>query len=212
MNGLHIALMAKAPVAGAAKTRLAPALGAAGAAALAERLLDHAVAQATAAAAPTGRVTLWVTPDLHHPAFERARRQHGVTLALQGTGDLGARMAQVFALAAEPLLLMGTDAPALTTAVLRQAASALQTHGVVFVPALDGGYALVGLRQPTPALLQALFADMTWSHAQVMTTTRARLAAARVPHTELPAVADIDEPADLVHLPPGLLPLQASVP
>jgi len=54
MSRFDIALMAKAPVAGAAKTRLAPALGAAGAALLAEKLLDHAVAQAAAAVQAEG--------------------------------------------------------------------------------------------------------------------------------------------------------------
>lgn len=206
-----IAIMAKAPVAGSAKTRLEPALGAAGAAALAERLLDHAVAQAATAVAPAaGRVTLWAAPDASHPAFERARRQHGVTLALQCEGDLGARMAQVFAGVGTPLLLMGTDAPALSAARLQEAGAALQSSPVVFVPALDGGYALVGLRSATPALLRTMFADMRWSHAQVMTMTRARLAAAGVQPRELAPVHDIDEPADLAHLPPGLLTREES--
>ena len=196
-----IALMAKAPVAGLAKTRRAAALGAAGAAALAQRMLDHAVAQAVAAA--LGPVTLWVTPDASHPAFQQLRQRHGIALAVQPEGGLGARMAQVFeahfAASPEPLLLMGTDAPALDAARLRQAASALQECPAVFVPALDGGYALVGLRAPAPAL----FGDLPWSTAHVMAQTRQCLAAAGLAHIELAAVADIDEPADLALLPPA---------
>ena len=199
-----IALMAKAPVAGLAKTRLAAALGAAGAAALAWRMLDHAVAQAMAAA--LGPVTLWVTPDATHPSFQQLRQRHGIALAVQPEGDLGARMAQVFeahfAASPEPLLLMGTDAPALDAARLRQAASALQDYPAVFVPALDGGYALVGLRAPAPAL----FGDLPWSTPQVMARTRQCLAAAGLAHIELAAVADIDEPADLALLPPAWAP------
>ena len=206
MKPCRIAIMAKAPVAGLAKTRLAPALGAAGAAALARRLLAHAVAQA--AAADLGPVMLWATPDASHPAFTQAQRQHGVTLALQAGSDLGARMAQVFAagfaLDSSPILLMGTDAPALTAAALRQAAAALRSHDAVFVPAHDGGYALVGLRAAPPGWLHALFSGMTWSTAQVMAQTRQRLVAAGIDHAELRAVADIDEPADLVHLPAHL--------
>ena len=207
MTHCRIALMAKAPVAGLAKTRLAPALGEAGAAALAQRLLTHALAQAMSAG--LGPVGLWVTPDASHPAFQQARQLPGVTLAVQGPGDLGARMAQVFEADAGPLLLMGTDAPDLTATVLRQAAAALTAHDAVFVPSLDGGYALVGLRRATPPLLQALFADMAWSTPEVMAQTRRRLAQAGVDHVELPPVADIDEPADLVHLPPDL---QAAAP
>ena len=198
----RIAIMAKAPVAGLAKTRLAPALGAAGAAALAERLLERAAAQA--AAAGGGGVTVWAAPDPSHPVFARLQRRHGVALAVQGEGDLGARMAQVFEQAAAdrglPLLLMGSDAPALDAPMLRLAAAALGDHDAVFVPALDGGYALVGLRAWGPRQ-RGLFTGMTWSTPRVMADTRRRLAAAGIDHVEMTAVADIDEPADLVHLP-----------
>ena len=201
----HVIVFAKAPVAGQAKTRLAPALGAAGAAALAERLLEHAVAQAVAAG--LGSVALCVTPDAAHPAFQRLRARHGLALTLQGDGDLGTRMHRALtrALTQPPerqrnVLLIGSDAPALTAAVLRAAAATLDDAGgdvdAVFVPALDGGYVLVGLRQPAAAL----FADVAWSTGQVMAMTRQRAAAAGLRLAELPALADIDEPADLVHL------------
>ena len=203
MTPCRVAIMAKAPVAGLAKTRLAPVLGEAGAAALAARMLAHAVAQA--AAADLGPVTLWATPDVSHPAFGHAQRQHGVALAVQVGDDLGARMARVFeagfAQGGSPILLMGTDAPALDARVLRQAAAALLLRDAVFVPAHDGGYALVGLRAAPGTWLQALFSGMVWSTAQVMAQTRQRLASVGIHHTELQAVADIDEPADLVHLP-----------
>jgi uncharacterized protein len=198
----RIALMARAPVAGRAKTRLVPQLGAAGAAALAERLLQHAVEQAVQAG--LGDVTLWATPDTTHPAFAVAQRRHGITLAVQDqAADLGERMAHVFsssfAQSPEAMLLMGCDIPGLTAPMLQLAAQALLTHDAVFVPAFDGGYALVGLRRPAPSL----FIDMRWSTPQVMADTRLRLLAAGLRHHELPALPDIDEPADLVHLPPG---------
>ena len=195
--------MAKAPLPGLAKTRLVPALGESGAAALAQRLLHHALQQARESASQG--IMLWCTPNLTHPAFVQAEHK-GVTLALQGPGDLGQRMAQVFEQGlvpgTSPLLLMGTDAPALDATVLALAAQALQNHDVVLVPALDGGYALVGLRALQPGLLQALFDGMTWSTDQVLTQTRQRLKNAGFSHAELPAMADIDVPADLAHLPP----------
>ncbi len=204
MAACHIAVFAKAPLPGLAKTRLAPALGQPGAAALAECLLNHAVAQAVAAG--LGPVTVWATPDATHPVFSRLRAQHGVRLAVQDGSDLGARMAAAFAHTlgddpATPVLLMGSDAPALDAAMLRQAAAALREHAAVFVPAVDGGYALIGLQAPLPAL----FVGITWSTPQVMADTRTRLAAGGVARCELPPVVDIDEPADLVHLPQGWL-------
>ena len=99
-------------------------------------------------------------------------------------------------------VMIGTDAPALDAALLARAASALGDADAVFVPAFDGGYALIGLRRAAPSL----FDEMPWSTPAVMERTRERLAAAGLTHIELPAVADIDEAADLVHLPPGWLP------
>jgi len=197
----RVIVMVKAPVACFAKTRLIPALGAEGAAALAARLLESAVKQAAAFA----QVDLCCAPDTRHPAFQRLADTQGLVLSEQGDGDLGARMARAFErhlLDDNAALMIGTDAPAIDAAMLQRAAHALSDADAVFIPALDGGYALIGLRRPAPTL----FSDMAWSTATVMAHTRERLRAAGLRHIELPAVADIDEPADLQHLPPGWLP------
>jgi uncharacterized protein len=196
----QLIVMAKAPVPGFAKTRLIPALGAEGAARLAQRLLAHTMLETHAAC--FDEVTLACAPDPTHAAFTA---QDGVTLTAQGEGDLGARMQRAFehafAQGAQRVLMIGTDAPALDAAVLRQAAEALAGTEAVFVPAADGGYALIGLRR----VLSALFADMPWSSSAVMALTRERLSQAAMHHIELPTVHDIDEPADLVHVPRGWL-------
>ncbi len=237
----RVALMAKAPEPGRAKTRLAPALGEDGAARLAARLLRHAGAQALAACATdparigdaadpvaagigdaadpvAAGIELWAAPDAQHAAFAALRAaasEQGCALATaaQPEADLGTRMRRVFeqpaAGDAAARLLIGSDAPALDAQRLRHAARALRDErlDVVFVPALDGGYALVGLRAAPPrALLDALFApQLPWSRPQLLAVTRERLAAGGWRHAELPAVADIDTPDDLVHLPPGWL-------
>ena len=192
-----IIVFAKAPVAGQAKTRLIPALGAQGAAQLAERLMHAALAHAVQA--QLGAVELCVTPDRTHSAFVDAAQRHGVTLTEQGDGDLGERMARAFERALRTqtqALLIGTDAPGLDAAYLRAAAQALRSTDAVFGPAADGGYTLVGLQRPAPAL----FMQMHWSHERVMAHTRERLAQAGLRHVELPLLHDVDEPADLVHL------------
>lgn len=198
----QLIVMAKAPVAGRVKTRLVPALGEAGAAALAERLLEHAVGQAVAAR--LGAVELCLAPDATHPLGLRLQAQHGLVLSAQGEGDLGARMQRALERAlqhAARVCLVGTDAPAIDAAYWRLAFDALATHDAVFGPAWDGGYALVGLRRPLPPI----FAAMPWSTPQVMAVTRERLVDAGVEFAELPRIHDIDEPADLAHLPPGWL-------
>jgi uncharacterized protein len=205
---IALIIFAKAPVAGQAKTRMIPALGAQGSAGLAQQLLLHAVQQA--AQVPWDALELCVSPDTTHPAFALAQdlvqkstaTPHSpLTLSPQGDGDLGQRMhrALVRGLSQHAaVLLMGTDAPDLNAAVLQQAAQALQTHDAVFVPAHDGGYALVGLRRPAPEL----FEDMVWSTASVMAETRMRADQAGLRWCELAPVHDMDEPTDLYHLPP----------
>ncbi len=193
----RVIVMAKAPVAGYAKTRLIPALGAEGAAQLAQRLLRHAIAQAVAA--DIGPVELCCAPDARHAVFADLAGDARVTLSEQGEGDLGARMARAMqrALAThERAVLIGTDAPALDAAVLREARDRLTDHDAVLGPAVDGGYALIGLRRFEPSLFEA----MPWSTPQVLALTRERLRAAGLRHAELPALHDIDEPADLAHL------------
>jgi rSAM/selenodomain-associated transferase 1 len=195
-----IIVFAKAPVAGFAKTRLIPALGAAGAALLAERMLAHAVREAVLAA--LGPVELCVTPDFGHPALWAIAQTFDTTIAAQGPGDLGARMHRAFVRhlqAHQQALLLGCDAPAVNAARLIEAADALRSGGPVFIPALDGGYALIGQKHPD----LRLFAAMHWGHAAVMEDTRIRMRAAGIAWQELAPVADIDEPADLVHLPAG---------
>lgn len=203
MSGNAIIIFAKAPVPGLAKTRLIPALGAAGAAALAERMLAHAVHVVAQAGADTLEVC--AAPDATHPAFGRLAREHDLQLATQGEGHLGQRMHRAFARVLanhDRALAIGTDAPALDAACLRQAQAALVENDAVFVPALDGGYALIGLRKPHASL----FDGIAWSTSAVMAQTRDRLLASGLRWAELPAVADVDEPADLLHLPAGWLP------
>jgi uncharacterized protein len=195
-------VFAKAPVPGLVKTRLIPALGAQGAAALAERLLVHTLRQAVAMGADS--LELCVSPTTGHPAFAAAESMAPgrIDVTLQGDGDLGERMHRAFTRRLRTharVLLIGTDAPSLSPAVLSAAAHALEASDAVFVPALDGGYALVGLRRPVPELFQG----MTWSTPQVMAQTRIRATQAGLHWVELPPVADIDEQADLVHLPAG---------
>lgn len=197
-----VIVLAKAPRAGQAKTRLAPALGEAGAARLAQRMLRHAVHQALAAR--LGPVDLCVWPDLQDSIWAPWTDRPGLQLSLQCGDDLGQRMANAlhrWLRQVPAALLVGTDAPALDAAYLQQAARALASTDVVFGPTADGGYALVGLRRPC----MALFEDQRWSHAGVMAEARQRLAGAGLVHRELPLLHDIDEPADLVHLPPSWL-------
>lgn len=197
LRRVQIAVLAKAPVPGLAKTRLIPALGAHGAARLQRRLTR--IALETAGAARLGPVTLWCAPDARHRFFRALERATGVSCMSQPAGDLGDRMLFAFRAhcALGPLLLIGTDCPALQAAHLRKAARALN-DGVdaVFYPAEDGGYAMVGLRQPRPEL----FESMHWGTPDVMSRTRARARSCGLRMREFETLWDVDEPADLARL------------
>jgi len=192
---IAIAVLAKAPIPGFAKTRLIPQLGADAAAALAARLIELAIA--TACAAEAGPVTLWVAPDEQHPLFHSLAARHGVALARQPDGDLGARMLAALRAASGPALVIGTDAPALTAAHLRTAAGVLREgRDAVVFPAEDGGYVLIGMQRPQPSL----FRDMRWSTSDVMAETRRRLAAQGLTWQEPVTLWDVDTPEDLARL------------
>jgi rSAM/selenodomain-associated transferase 1 len=189
-----IAILARAPFAGQAKTRLIPVLGAEGAAALQAKLIERTVAMAVSA--KIGPVTLWATPDETHPLFGTMRERFGVSLARQPGGDLGARMHAAVEAAHSPVLVIGTDCPALNAEHLRQAAKTLPDNDVVVIPAEDGGYVLIGLRRPQAEV----FSDIVWGSATVMDETRRKIRSLDLSCCELPALWDVDTPRDLERL------------
>ncbi len=190
---VSIALMARAPEPGHAKTRLIPRLGAAGAARLHEALTRHALGQIAACGLPA---TLWCDPDSTHPFFGRCAAAFGVALRAQPQGDLGVRMNGIFESAGAPLLLMGSDCPTIDAPLLHACAAALSRAQAVFLPTADGGYGLVGLRAP----MAAIFAGMPWGTGAVMATTRERLARMGVVWEEPATIWDVDTPADMDRL------------
>src|SRR5262249_6587457 len=192
---IALAILARAPVAGAVKTRLIPALGADGAAALHGRMIEQTVE--TACAAAIGPVTLWTTPAGPHAYFTALASRLPIALPTQPEGDLGARMLAPCDAADSSAIVIGTDCPALTPSHLREAAEVLRGGSdVVVIPADDGGYVLIGARRPQPGL----FAPMTWGTDTVMAETRARLARDGLTWRELPTLWDVDRPEDLARL------------
>ena len=191
LSKTNIAVLAKAPVAGFAKTRLIPAIGAHAAAVLQERLTEYAVA--TAVAADIGPVTLWCAPDTSHVSFHDLAARLPIALAQQPEGDLGARM---LAALKDGGLVIGSDCAAFTSGHLRAAGDALDEADVVLIPAEDGGYVLIGMRTPRPEL----FTDMTWGAPTVLAETRRRIAALQLKAIELAPLWDVDTEADLARL------------
>ena len=184
----RLSIFARLPVPGKVKTRLIPALGEEGAARLYARLLALTVEVARESGL---EFELRVTGG-EIGAFQGLFGED-VPVVEQGDGDLGTRMARVEA----PALIIGSDCPGITAPLLRAAAGALEDRRVVLGPANDGGYYLIGYREPVPFL----FEDMEWSTPRVLPETLARLAARGHGPAILPELADIDTAEDLAQWP-----------
>ena len=184
MSVPRIALFARYPTLGAAKTRLIPAIGDVAAAALHRKLVELTLAAVRASGLPFElRMTGASREDF------AAWLGDTVPLVPQGEGDLGERLARVDA----PMLLIGSDCPDLTSAHLIAAATALETAPAVLGPAGDGGYWLLGLARAMPPCFEA----MPWGTDTVAAETRARLAGQGVTALELETLFDCDRPEDL---------------
>jgi rSAM/selenodomain-associated transferase 1 len=194
-----IAVFAKAPRPGEVKTRLIPLLGAQGACALHRKLVAHSLSIARAAG--VGAVELWCTPDASNPILRQYAAQEGASLLDQGQGTLGERMDRTFQAMlarAARCILIGSDCASLTAKDLADADTALAEPAcdAVFTPAEDGGYVLVGLNRPRPAI----FVDIAWGSGDVMQQTRARLRQQSLTWRELPVRWDVDRPEDYERL------------
>ena len=198
----RVLLFAKAPDPGRVKTRLIPALGPQRAAKLAETMLRHALDAAMAA--KVGPVEIVAEPMNH--AFWATLPD--VDRLAQGDGDIGDRMARAAKRTinqGEHALLIGTDCPALDGPAIAGLASLLADHDAAVIPASDGGYVALALRK----FDQSLFTGIRWSSADVLPATLDRLRALGWRVAVLAAMHDVDEPADLCHVPAAWLPAPA---
>ena len=196
-----IIIFAKFPAYGKAKTRLQPALGIEGAAKMARQLLLHSIEQALA----TGfSVELCVSPAPTDPCWQTLNLPQSLLWSTQADGDLGTRMFRASEQALErfeQMILIGTDCPDLTAEQIQNAVKHLSQHDSVMIPAFDGGYVLLGLKQ----VEASLFSNMIWSVSDVAAVTQQRIKDLNWSLALLEPLPDIDEPDDLQYLPKGWL-------
>ena len=197
---LGLLVVAKAPEAGRAKTRLCPPLTPAQAADLAAAALLDTLAAVTAV--PGGRVIVALTGDLSRAARAAALRRalRGVPTPAQRGPDLGHRIAAAHRDAAallpgRPVLQLGMDTPQVEPALLADAAVPLRTGmlDAVVGPATDGGWWALGLRDPRAA---AVIAGVPTSRADTGERTVAALRTAGLRVGLLPELSDVDTIAD----------------
>jgi len=198
-------MIAKAPVAGLAKTRLCPPCSAVQAAALAEAsLLDTLDAMAqTGAARHVVVLDGEPSPTLRSAIVGLATTSGGFEVIGQRGADLGERLACAFADIGTAALIVGMDTPQATPELLTQAIGRLagRETDAVLGEAQDGGYWAIGLKRANARV----FDGIAMSTSRTASLQRERLALLGLRTAELLALRDVDVFADATDV-AGLAP------
>ena len=182
----RLVIFMRYPVAGQAKTRLIPALGGEGAAAIHKTLSERTLATVSGSGrqaevritgAPESDFVAWLGDGPHYRE--------------QVSGDLTERLLD--ALDPAPVIFFGADTPDLAEHHVAAAIDALESCEVVIGPAEDGGYYLIGVA----GAYRYLFDNMRWSTEHVLPDTLKRLAARGITPVLLETLNDCDRPEDL---------------
>jgi rSAM/selenodomain-associated transferase 1 len=183
----RLVVMAKAPIAGRAKTRLARELGLAPSLRFVRHASRHVLERV--ARDPRWQTMLAVTPD---SAIRSRLWPTRVKRMRQGHGDLGTRMQRILDRAGPgPVVIIGTDIPTIRPSHIARAFALLGSHDAVFGPAQDGGYWLVGLRR-SPCVPEP-FREVRWSTSHALSDTLANLQGLSVARLEV--LTDVDDGA-----------------
>lgn len=181
----------KAPRPGQVKTRLAKTIGVEAACAAYRHLTETVMDRVS----PLSGVCLRYAPDDAFAEIQPWLRP-GWQASAQGSGDLGERLQRAFVEAfnqgAGRVTIIGSDCPGVMAGDIEMAWAALAENEVVVGPATDGGYWLVGLRGPQPAL----FKDIVWSSSAVFRETIERCKTAGLRVKLLRELTDVDTEAD----------------
>ena len=194
-SGDRLIIFGRYPVPGKTKTRLIPALGPAGAANLQRLLTEKTFLTAKDFAAKN---SITVECCFEGGTQKKICRWLGSIplISFQLEGDLGQRMRSALFDALRKgnkrVVLLGTDIPGVSTEILKEAFGALLKHDIVLGPSTDGGYWLMGLKQPTD-----LFQDIGWGTGKVLEQTLARIRGKGLKVRLLKPLPDMDTPADL---------------
>lgn len=192
----HLIIFTRYPEPGKTKTRLIPVLGTVGAANLQRQMTEYTIFQVQELQKAAA-----ISVEVRFAGGDLQLMQDWLRLDLvyqsQGEGDLGLRMARslcdAFQSGAESVIIIGTDCPGVNAQILATAFEKLHTFDLVLGPAIDGGYYLIGLRQPIPEL----FVNIDWGTDKVWQKTVDIAQKLNLSRMNLLPLADVDRPEDL---------------
>lgn len=189
---IAVGIFAKPPYPGSVKTRLIPDIGAAKAASVYRYCLEYTLQVVRESGL---EYQLFLSEACDDVLFQQEEHR------LQKGDDLGQRMYHAFQelldTASDGALIIGTDCLDLTPMHLQDAARSLADHELVLIPALDGGYALIGCTSIEPGL----FRELRWSTDKVYRQTVANAQGLNYRVASLETLRDIDTLQDLEHYP-----------
>ncbi len=193
---IALGIFAKWPEPGFAKTRLIPSLGSQGAAEVARALLIRTLdwARTLQEDQPSSNVRVW-TDHGSTDEWNALLQPYRFTHQAQRGAHLGEKMAYAMQQQLQGgarSMIVGTDTPTLSAEKVMYAANQLNEYTSVFIPALDGGYVLIGLREFTPAP----FEHIDWGTERVAEQTRSALDRSGATHQWCDPEPDLDTPED----------------
>lgn len=196
MNENLLIVFVKYPAPGTVKQRLAQQIGMDAAAKIYRQIAEAVVNNTAPQDAADYRVEICFDPKDDKQLVRSWLTSSDRFSAQQGTG-LGARMLNAFICAFESgfkrVILIGSDCPDISSQIILQGFAHLQQKDIVIGPAYDGGYYLIGLRQPR----EEIFQDIEWGTEKVFQQTCDKIKAAGLFFTLLPTLRDIDRVEDL---------------
>ncbi|MBD3610496.1 MAG: TIGR04282 family arsenosugar biosynthesis glycosyltransferase [Gammaproteobacteria bacterium] len=188
-------IFAKVPAAGKVKTRLIPYLGTERATQLQCQLIEQTLAMACSS--QLAPVELWLAGDQNHPLIHSIQQHYRIQLRLQQGDDLGQRMYHAIEhtlIMHKSAVLIGTDCPVMDKGLLNEAFASLENSELVFSPAEDGGYTLVGLS----VINRRIFEGIDWGSDQVMNQSLTRADYTKLDTRLLRTTWDIDREEDYI--------------
>lgn len=196
MTQTLIQLFAKAPLPGQVKTRLIPELGEKGATKIYRHCLQHNLEWLSKC---TQDVQVWLNQLSSDPIFKDN------DIHLQQGSHLGEKMHHALSseLRRQPrryrkVILIGSDCLELTPELLQRVEDNLDQAALVFIPAMDGGYVLIGARDSIDPII---FDSIDWGSNRVMRQTVDRIMQRGLSAILMNPLRDIDRWQDLQHYP-----------
>jgi len=195
-NDKQLVVFAKSPLTGHCKTRLIPLLGDIRACEFYKSLLANCFD--TISEFSNVDISIHIHPDTENPYLSQLRKKYGYEYLSQQGDNLGERMffsIQQSLKKHSQVVLIGSDCPAIDKDYIDTAFKQLKTHDIVFGPATDGGYVLIGAKK----IDECIFRDIQWSTDQVLEQSLKQSASAGYTISLLKTLRDIDTPDDYLH-------------